>query len=412
VVGLAPRLQLVRLMRAAATSLFAALVLGAVGASGCGESAAPEPRPDPPAPCAGPGTICTIAGSGLPAFDGDGKAALETALYWPLDLEFAPDGRAYLVDWQSHRIRRVDADGHVRTVIGSDLPGDGPSDMGDMRPEGAPGTDVELNHPTDLQFMPDGTMLLAAWHNHKIRRFDPATGRVRVICGGGPGDNASHVPAERALLNQPKSIAVYTRGGTTSVYVADSRNQRLRIIDADGIIDAVAGNGRADFAGDGGPPAEASFRMQELNENPEPGGSITADADGRLYLADTFNNRIRLIDLAKGMVSTIAGNGARGSGGDGGPALAAALNRPRDLELGPDGRLYVADTDNHRIRAIDLQTGIITTVVGSGEPGFSGDGGPADAAQLHRPFGVAFDGAGQLYIADTFNNRIRKVVRP
>src|SRR5439155_714403 len=142
----------------------------------------------------------------------------------------------------------------------------------------------------------------------------------------------------------------------------------------------VAGNGRAAFGGDGGPPAEAAFWMQEINENPEPGGSIALDDEGRIYLADTFNNRIRRIDLTAGLVTTVAGNGDRDFSGDGGPDTLAALNRPRDLELGPDGRLYIADTDNNRVRVVDLETGIIGTVVGSGAPGFSGDGGPAEAA--------------------------------
>jgi sugar lactone lactonase YvrE len=151
--------------------------------------------------------------------------------------------------------------------------------------------------------------------------------------------------------------------------------------------------------------------MQQANENPEPGGSITVDAEGRVYLADTYNNRIRRIDFTAGTVTTIAGNGTAGYGGDGGPATAAMLNLPRDLELGPDGRLYIADTDNHRIRAVDLGTGVITTIAGNGQAGFSGDGGPATEASFARPFGVAFDRQGQMYVADTFNNRIRKVVR-
>jgi sugar lactone lactonase YvrE len=386
-------------MNASKTSL-AALVLAAAA---CGTE--PPGSPEPPPPCAGPGTICTWAGNGDPAFNGDGRVLADTSFYWPMDIEFSPDGRAYLVDWNSHKIRRVEADGRVRTVIGNDLPGDGPADQSDMKPEGAPGTDVELNHPTDLQFMPDGTMLVAAWHNHKIRSFDPNSGRVRVVCGSGPGYGERTV-AVRALLNQPKSVAVDAR---QNIFVADSRNQRIRMIEND-ILDTVAGTGKKGYEGDGATPLSASFYMQEINENPEPGGSIAIDAQGRIYLADTYNHRIRRIDRVANTVETVAGNGTPGFGGDGGPATSAALNRPRDIELGPDGKLYIADTDNERIRVVDLATGIITTVAGNGTVGFSGDGGAATLAAFSRPFGIGFDREGQLYVADTFNNRFRKVV--
>jgi hypothetical protein len=387
------------------TATVAGLVLA--GLVGCGEEPAPEGAVTPAAlvPCGGPGTICTWAGNGLQAFNGDGLTLAESAFYWPLDLEFSPDGRAYLVDWNNHRIRRVEADGRIQTVIGNALPGDGPADQSDNLPEGAPGLDVELNHPTDLQFMPDGTLLVAAWHNHKIRTFDPITGRVRVLCGAGPGASMRDV-AKRSLLNQPKSVAIDSR---QNVYVADSRNQRIRMIESE-IMDTVAGSGKKGYEGDGGTPLLASFYMQQIDENPEPGGSITVDGDGRVYLADTYNNRIRRIDFTARTVTTVAGNGTAGFGGDGGPAIAASLNLPRDIELGPDGRLFIADTNNQRIRAVDLTTGIITTIAGSGEGGFDGDGGPATAAKLQRPFGIGFDRDGQLYVADTFNNRFRKVV--
>jgi DNA-binding beta-propeller fold protein YncE len=183
------------------------------------------------------------------------------------------------------------------------------------------------------------------------------------------------------------------------------------VINTDGIIDSVAGTGKLGFGGDGGMPLMADFHMQESNENPEPGGSITTDLDGRVYLADTYNHRIRRIDLAAGTVTTIAGTGTAGFSGDGGPATAANLNAPRDLEFGPDGRLYIADTDNQRIRVLDLGTGIISTFAGAGQAAFAGDGGQAQAASFSRPFGIAFDRQGNLYVADTFNNRIRKVVR-
>jgi DNA-binding beta-propeller fold protein YncE len=389
--------------------------LVALGLAGCGEtSSSNSTTQDVPVPCQGPGTVCTFAGNGVAAFDGDGRAATDTAFYWPMDLEFSPDGRPYILDWNNHKVRRIEPDGHVVTVMGTDLPGDGPLELLDgkpldMTPGGAPGIDVELNHPTDLQFMPDGAMLLAAWHNHKIRRFDPATGRVTVVCGSGAGPAIAHEVATRATLNQPKSIAVDSK---QNIFVADSRNQRIRVINGEGIIELVAGTGRRGFSEDGGKPLAADFDMQQDNNNPEPGGSITVDGEGRVYLADTYNNRIRRIDFAAGTVTTIAGNGTKGFAGDGGPATAASLNQPRDLELGPDQRLYIADTDNHRIRVLDLQTGIISTFAGNGQAAFTGDGGSALVASFSRPFGVAFDRDGNLYVADTFNHRIRKVVRP
>jgi hypothetical protein len=364
---------------------------------------APLPRPA----CGGPGTICNWAGTGTAAFNGDGHAPGDTTFYWPMDLEFASDGTGYVLDWNNHRVRRVQPDGTFRTVVGSDFPGDGPPDQSDLKPEGALGTDVELNHPTDLQILPDGQVLIAAWHNHKIRRYDPISGRVWVICGSGPGYSGMHDLATRALLAQPKSIALDSK---QNIFVADSRNQRIRLI-SDMLIDTVAGTGKKGFAGDGGNPNLADFYMQQVDENPEPGGSIAIDATDRIYLADTYNNRIRRIDLVAATVTTVAGDGNRGFGGDGGQATAAQLNQPRDLEFGPDGRLYIADTDNHRIRVVDLTTGVITTVAGNGQPGDSGDGAAAEAASLKRPFGIAFDRQGQLYVADTFNNRIRKVVR-
>jgi sugar lactone lactonase YvrE len=372
-------------------------------------AAACDPQPEAEQSCKESGTICTYAGIGERSFNGDGRPRLESSFYWPLDLDFAPDGRAYVLDWQNHRVRRINADDRLETVIGSDFVGDGPrpGQVSDTSPEGAPGTTCELNHPTDLVFLPDGSMLLAAWHNHKIRRFDPATGLVNVICGAGPGMAGDDMPAARATLNQPKSLVADSAG---NVYIADSRNQRIRLIEKEsGKIIRVAGTGMQGFAGDDGPPEQASFRLQEVNENPEPGGSIALDGQGRLYLADTLNDRVRRIDFAARTVTTVAGNGERAFSGDGGPATAASLNRPRDVEIGPDNRLYIADTDNHRVRAVDLGTGVIVTVAGNGQATYAGDGGPASAASLHRPFGISFDRTGALYVADTFNDRIRRV---
>lgn len=377
------------------------LLLGAAAMPACGGDDA----------CA-PGTLCAWAGTGKPQFDGDGQDRGATSMYWPMDLSFAPDGRAYVLDWQNHRVRRVGLDGRVETVMGNDGIGDGPYDLSDLQPPGAPGATVELNHPTDVDFLPDGRVVVAAWHNHKLRVLDPATGLVTVLIGRGPGvvggPNGDGGPAEMALLNQPKSIAVDPAGG---ILVTDSRNQRIRRIAPDHVITTLAGaGGPAGLSPDPGPCLDAKFFMQRQDDNPEPGGNIALDAAGRIYLADTYNDRIRRIDPASQVVETIAGTGVPGFAGDGGPATAAQLKRPRDVELGPDGRLYVADTDNERIRAIDLATGIITTVAGGGTHDPAEAGTAATDAKLQRPFGIAFDATGALYVADTFANRIWKVV--
>ncbi|HVR61735.1 MAG TPA: hypothetical protein VMU50_07530 [Polyangia bacterium] len=384
---------------------------GAIGlvlaAAGCGDD-----KPGPAACTSQSGTICTWAGTGGEgAFNGDGLALRQSMLYWPMDLEFDAANRGYLLDWQNHRVRRVTDAGTLETVIGTDEIGDGPEEGSEVTPPGVLGTTVNLNHPTDIQFAADGTLILAAWHNHKIRRYDPATALVEVSCGKGPGFAGDGMPAAGALLNQPKSIALSARDG--ALYLVDTRNFRVRRIRAEApqIIDTVVGTGTPGFSGDAGPPALAQLQFQKPVDNPEPGGAVALDAQDRLYIADTENQRIRRVDFAANVIETVAGNGVAGFSGDGGPATEASIAYPRDIELGPDGRLYIADSDNHRVRAVDLTTGIINTVAGNGQPGASGDGGPATEASLKRPFGIAFDGNGDLYIADTFNNLIRKVAR-
>ncbi len=353
----------------------------------------------------GPGVICTWAGTGFAGFNGDGHALLDSDMYWPVDVTFTPSGDTYVVDWNNHAIRKVTADGKFLTVIGTGYVGDGPPNQEDLVAPGAPGTTINLNHPTEIISLHDGTMLLAAWHNHKLRHYDPATGMVLVTCGRGAGFAGDGGPADAARLNQPASVAEDVDG---SIYIWDQRNERIRKIDPQGIIHTVAGTGVKGFSGDGGDPLQAQFAFPD-GSNPSPAGGLVLDDQGRLYLSDTQNNRIRRIDFTANTIETIAGDGQGRLAGDGGQAVQASLYNPRDLCFGPDNRLYVADELNHCVRAIDLTTGIITTVAGTGEEGFSGDGGPATSAQLNRPAGVSFGPDGRLYIADTYNHRIRRV---
>lgn len=371
------------------------------------------PTPDDTAAAAceeGPGVICTWAGTGDAGWDGDGNDRLASMFYWPMKVEVSPYGNPVVMDWNNHRVREVLDDGTLTTIIGTMFPGDGPADLGDLTAPGAPGDTVALNHPTDAIWMPDGSLLLAAWHNHKLRSYDPTTGNVLVHCGSGAGfvgDNFED--AATAKLNMPNSVALDEATGT--VYIVDQKNQRIRELTSDLQINTLAGTGEKGIGGDGGALREALFSFP-TGAQPEPGGAVAIGPDGALYIADTENHRIRKLDLVNDVVTTVAGNGTAGFGGDGGPAVDAQLDYPRSVAFDADGLLWIADTDNHVLRTVDLATGVITTAVGTGDvSGFSGDGGPAAEATLYRPFGIDFDPAGDLYIADTYNHRIRVVSR-
>lgn len=360
------------------------------------------------------GSISTWAGNGEEAWDGDGNTLLESSFYWPIDMLWTEAGEGYILDWNSHRVRRVTSSGRLETVIG-DLVGDGPVDQSDLTPAGSPGTDCRLNHPTDLLELPDGTLLLTTWHNHKLRTYDPFTGLVHVMLGRGAAFR-DNVRADSGLMSQPCASVVNTSDGI--IYTLDQRNQRIRRVDPSGNITTVVGATPLDpnplvfelggFTGDGGPPALAEI-MQPTGPNPQPGGGMAIDGQGRIYFSDVLNHRVRRVDFQANLIETVAGNGVAAYAGDGGPATSASLNNPRDLEIGPDGRLYIADEWNHVIRAVDLTSGIITTVAGNGTEGFAGDGTPATSASLSRPTGIAFDEFGDLYICDAKNNRIRRV---
>lgn len=363
-----------------------------------------------------PGSICTYAGTGLNGHNGDGKNRLQTVLYWPFDIEFTPE-HTYVLDWNNHQVREIVDDGTFVTVVGSDFVGDGPKDLSDLTPPGAPGTSVDLNHPTDLIELPTGELVVVAWHNHKLRLLDPATGLVTVLGGRGAGYMGDGGVTKDILLNQPAHAVLDPAG---NLFVIDQRNQRIRLLRdfatllGDSPVSSVLGTGTAGYNGDGLQPLETQVNWP-AGGNPEPTGGIAMDADGAIYFSDTNNHRVRRVvfdddTFTSGTVTTVAGTGVAGYNGDGGPATEAQINLPQDLEIGPDGNLYFADTDNHRVRMVDLTTGVISTVAGTGERGYGGDGGPADQAQLSRPFGVSFDADGNLYISDTFNGRIRKVV--
>jgi sugar lactone lactonase YvrE len=386
------------------------VVPGDDGTVACTEREA-VPLPEETGPI---GTIRTWAGTGEAAYDGDCHAVLQSSFYWPIDIEFTPNIGTYIVDWNNHRIRRVTEKGRLETIAGTNLIGDGPEDESDQIFPGAPGTSCRLNHPTDVFERNDGKLVIVSWHNHKLREWDPVTGNLFVTIGREANCAGDGGAAVTAKINQPVHAAQAPDG---SIYILDQRNQVIRKIDPQYNISTVVGTivcptpaplDPGGFEGDDGDPKLAKMR-QPTGPNPPPGGGIAINADGILYFADMNNHRIRRVDFGANVITTVVGNGTAGYSGDNMDPRLASLNLPADLEFGPDGRLYIADAGNNVVRAVDFGALTIVTVAGDGQMGFGGDGGPATSAQLANPQGIAFDAAGDLYIADTFNQRIRRV---
>jgi sugar lactone lactonase YvrE len=224
----------------------------------------------------------------------------------------------------------------------------------------------------------------------------PATGIINTVAGTGTsGFSGDGGPATSARLNAPRTMAA---DGAGNMYIIDTGNHRARKVDTAGRITTIAGTGTAGFSGDGGPGTSARLNTPH---------GIAVDGAGNVYIADPPNQRIRKVDTS-GQITTVAGNGSSGYNGDGIPATSARLNYPKGVEIGPDGLLYIADNNNHRVRKVDA-AGMIRTVAGTGSSGFSGDGGPATAARLAEPRNIAFGPDGSLYIVDQVNDRIRRV---
>ena len=311
-------------------------------------------------------------------------------------------GQLYVVDWNNHRIRRVEDDGLVRTVVG----------VGELGDTYGPALLARMNHPTDIAFHPvTGDLHVATWHTDKVKRVDSTTNELVAVNkpDGRRTFSGEDGHVSLAELNLPSSVKFDPAG---NAFIADAGNRRVRRVDAiTGIIDTIVGTGEAGFTGDGEHGTLATLNLP-VGQSAQPAGRICLDSSGtRLYVADTDNHRIRVVDLATGVIDTFAGNGTPGFSGDGLLAKDASLHSPVDVDCDAAGNVYVADRDNHCVRRVDLATGVITTVAGTGNAsGRSGDGGPAADARLFLPCGVFVDRSnGRLFVADTFNGVIRVV---
>ncbi len=260
-----------------------------------------------------------------------------------------------------------------------------------------PPLSIALNSPTGIALDAKGNVYFDDDGNNVIRKLTAATNEVTSFVGTGTagctGDNG---PATSATLNRPTQLAF---DADYNLYIADAGNNVIRKVTTAGIITTVAGTGVAGFSGDGSDAVQAMLNFPD---------SIALDGAGNLYIADTANNRIREV-TSKGVISTVAGNGIGGYGGDNGLATTAELNEPTRVVVDVGGNLYISDLLNNRVRQVNSSNGIITTIAGNGTSGYQGDGNAASSAELNEPVSVALDASGNVYIADLGNHVIRIV---
>ena len=402
------------------------------------------------------GTVSVIAGNAVSAFSPDGTVASSASLTEPTDIAATPDGVLYFTEGYSGRIRTITASGTLKTLAGSGNGDGGPalqapfwllhgglatdadgnlyigneasvravsvssqtistyvgtSDYGDSGDGGA-ATSARLTRVDRIAFDAKGNLYIVDHYAHKVRKVAP-NGAISTYAGNGgtPAtiDAGNGGPATQASLFRPYAIAadalgnVYVGGACTPPMYCGYRVHPfasvVRRIDADGVISHFAGNGTEGYSGDGGPASQAALNR--------PTG-FAADRIGNLYICDSGNNRIRKVDV-NGLITTVAGNGGAGYTGDGGRALDATLNAPRDVAVDLAGNLYIADFGNNVVRRVST-LGLISTAAGARSRG-SDDHGPATAESLNGPIAVAVDGAGNLYVQDLFDYRVSRVVR-
>ena len=337
-----------------------------------------------------PNRIATLAGTGVPGHSGDNRPAAQSLLANPYGLVRGPDGALYICEVDNHVIRRVARDGTITTAAGSGERG--------YTGDGGPATRARLNEPYEVRFDKSGNMFFVEMKNHLVRRVDVKTQTITTVAGTGKaGFSGDGGPAMLAQLNQPHSIRLDTQD---NLYVCDIANHRIRKIEANtGIITSFAGNGARTATPDG-----ARFSEAPLN-GPR---AIDFDQRGDLWLALREGNAVYKLDLKAGTIHHVAGTGKMGFTGNGGPAKEASLSGPKGLSVAPNGNVYLADTESHSIRMIDVRRGTLQLVAGTGERGDGPDGDPLKC-RMSRPHGVFVDADGSIFIGDSEAHRVRVI---
>jgi sugar lactone lactonase YvrE len=343
------------------------------------------------------GAMDTSAGNGTQGFGGDNGPANTSELNDPFGVAADAAGNLFIADLGNNRIRRVDATTHAITTIAG-LGSSGYSG------DGGQASSAELNQPLGVALDGAGNLYIADADNDVVREINALTGIITTVAGNGfAGFSGDGGPATSAQLFFPFRVAV---DGNGNLFITDSSSAIRRVDAVTGLITTVAGNGTAGFSGDGGSATAAQLA--------QPRG-LALDANGNLFIADTVNMRIRNVAAATGIITTVAGDGQFDGNniGDGGPARNAQLYSPAAVAVDAGGSLYIADSLNHHVRLVSVATGLINTIAGAPNLGqglgFNGDGIPAPLANLAEPEDVAIDSAGNLYVPDAPNQRVRRI---
>jgi hypothetical protein len=334
--------------------------------------------------------IDSVAGTGEPTNNGKVGSANELNVGDPFGVDVGPHGALYITEVRNHRVWRLDTgSGHLEVVAGNGRKG--------YRGDGGVATTAELNEPYEVRFDVDGNMFFIEMQNHIVRRVDVKTNVITTVAGNGQqGYGGDGGPAREARLNQPHSIAL---DGQRGLYIADIGNHRIRRVDlATGTIESIAGATERRLPVDG----------QAVRGTPVLGPRALY-VDGRtMWVALREGHSVWRFDLDNPVWRHVAGTGSKGYRGDGGPASTSTFNGPKGIAIGPQGNVYVVDTENHAIRKIDVGSGSIQTVAG-GRHGSGGDGGPAVDAGMDRPHGICVSEDGTIFVGDTLNHRVRRI---
>lgn len=336
------------------------------------------------------GIINIIAGKAYGGYTPDGANATDAVFANIGELVLGPGGNIYFREPNTALFRKIDANTNILSTVG----GNGTIGLSNI---GGPATDAQL-FQSNIAIDRDNNMYIADYFNHYIHWIDPYTKKIHTL--GGTGKEGYYLGDGQLMSKTAISPGAIAVDSTGNIYFTENGQVIRKASITTGVLSTIAGMQSRGYSGDGGPATAAQFNTAT---------DIQFDKAGNLYIADIYNNVIRKISAATGIITTIAGNGTAGYSGDGGVATAANLNNPQKIAIDRFGNLFISEANNNTVRRVDAATSIITTIAGTGAAGYNGDSIPGTAAMLRNPTGLAIDTAGNIYIADQLNSRVRKI---